>query len=101
MTATSKEVKSQYEGMVVLNLQGEEGLDALVSAVSKEMEAEGASISKVDKMGKREFAYNARKQATGFYVNFHLTVEPEAVAKIRERLTLNTDVYLQYYQKAS
>lgn len=91
----------KYEAVIVLNIQGEDGVDALISSVGKEIEAEGAKLDKVDKLGKKTFAYNARKQASGYYVNYHFAAAPAAVRKVRERLTLNTSIYLQHYQLAS
>jgi len=95
------EEKRKYEGIVVLNLQGEEGVDDLISSVGQEIEAEGAKLDKIDKLGKREFAYNARKQASGYYVNYYFEAPPETVQKVENRLKLNTDIYLQYYQRVN
>lgn len=93
-------MKRNYEGIVVLNTQGkEDGVDDMVSGISKQMEAEGATLAQIDRLGKKEFAYNARHLAHGFYVNFQFNAEPAALPKIREFLNLNDDVHLQYFQK--
>lgn len=87
----------KYEAVIVLS-QGEEGIDDLIQSVGKEMEEEGAKLDKIDKIGRRTFAYNARKQAGGYYVNYFFEGAPELIDKLRERLNLNNDVYLHHYQ---
>lgn len=95
------EDRRKYEAVIVLNLHGEEGVDDLISAVGQDMEAEGARLDRIDRMGRKQFAYNARKQGTGFYVNYHFEAAPGAIAKLEERLRLNTSIYLQYYQRVN
>lgn len=95
------EERRKYEAVIVLNLHGEEGVDDMINSVGREMEAEGVKLDRVDKIGKKQFAYNARKQAAGYYVNYHFEAQPDAVAKVEERLQLNTSIYLQYYQRAN
>jgi len=93
-------MKRKYEGIIVLNTKGkEDGVDAMVSTVSSELEDEGASLEQVEQLGRRKFAYNARHLEAGFYVNFTFQAEPEAITKIRNRLKLNNDIFLQHYQR--
>lgn len=90
----------KYEGIVVLNTKGTEGgVEELVSVVSKEMTAEGASISETLDMGRRKFAYNSDHLESGHYINFAFTAEPCALEKIQGRLRLNNQVHLQYFQR--
>ena len=93
------EQKRDYEATIVLNLQGEEGMDEKINAVGREMEEEGAKLEKIDRIGKREFAYNARKMRAGFYVNYFFKAQPESITKMRTRLRINPDIYLQSYQR--
>lgn len=90
----------RYEAVIVLNAQTEDAVDNLINAVGKEIEEEGAKLDSIDKMGLKTFAYNARKQAKGFYVNYFFDATPGVIRKLRERLTLNKDIYLQHYQSA-
>ncbi|RFC48285.1 MAG: small subunit ribosomal protein S6 [Verrucomicrobia bacterium] len=93
------EQKRDYEAIIVLNLQGEEGIDEKINAVGREIEEEGAKLEKIDRIGKREFAYNARKKKSGYYVNYFFKAEPDTIAKLRGRLRINPDIYLQSYQR--
>ena len=95
-------MKRKYQAVVVLNTQGkEDGIDDMISGISKKMEGEGATLEQIDRVGRREFAYDARHLSHGYYVNFQFDVEPEALPKIRDYLRTNKDVHLQYLQKSS
>jgi len=90
----------KYEGLIVLNSQGQEdSLNDLVSAVAKEMEAEGAKMDEIQQLGRKKFAYNARQVDGGHYVNFIFEAAPEAIEKIQAKLDLNDGIYLQHYQR--
>ena len=90
----------KYEGLIVLNSQGQEdSLNDLVSAVAKEMEAEGAKMDEIQQLGRKKFAYNARQVDGGHYVNFVFEAAPEAIEKIQAKLDLNDGIYLQHYQR--
>ncbi|MEO5917163.1 MAG: 30S ribosomal protein S6 [Luteolibacter sp.] len=90
----------KYQGLIVLNTKSLEGtVDELVSAVSKDFEAEGVKIDKVAQLGRRQFAYESRHLEAGHYVNYTFQGAPEAITKIQSRLKLNTHVHLQHFQR--
>ncbi len=92
----------KYEGIIVLNTKGSDGgVDELVTAVSKEMINEGASVSETLDLGRRKFAYNAQHLESGHYIQYHFSAEPSAIDKIKSRLKLNQHVFLQYYTRKS
>ncbi|MBU6301460.1 MAG: 30S ribosomal protein S6 [Verrucomicrobia bacterium] len=95
------EQKRDYEAIIVLNLQGEEGIDDKINAVGREIEDEGGKLEKIDRIGKRDFAYNARKKKSGYYVNYFFKAAPDTIAKLRSRLRINPDIYLQSYQRTA
>jgi len=93
-------MKRKYEGIIVLNTQGkEEGVDDMISGISKKMEGEGATLEQIDRVGKKEFAYNARHLAHGYYVNIQFDAEPKSLSQIQDFLIKDDDVHLQYFQK--
>ncbi len=90
----------KYEGLIVLNSQGQEdSLNDLVTSVAKEMEGKGAKMDKIQQLGRKKFAYNARHLEGGHYVNYIFEAEPADIEKIQEELNLNTSIYLQHYQR--
>lgn len=90
----------KYQGLIVLNTKSlDETVDELVSSVAKEIEAEGGKIDKVTQLGRRQFAYNARHLEAGHYVKYSFTGEPDVIAKLQARLTLNGKIHLQHFQR--
>jgi small subunit ribosomal protein S6 len=92
----------KYQGLIVLNTKSIDGsVDDLVSAISKELEAEGAKLEKISQLGRRQFAYNSRHLEAGHYVNFTFQGAPDTVSKIQERLRLNGHVHLQHFHRVA
>jgi small subunit ribosomal protein S6 len=92
-------MKRNYEGLIVLNTVGkEESVDALVSNLGRDIEAEGAKLEQIDRIGKRKFPYGSKGLSDGYYVNYHFTAEPTVIEKLRNKLKLNEIVHQQHYQ---
>ena len=92
----------KYQGLIVLNTKSLEGsVDDLVATVSKEMEAEGATLDKVAQLGHRQFAYESRHLESGHYVNYTFQGAPEVITKIQSRLRLNGHVHLQHFVRVA
>jgi ribosomal protein S6 len=90
----------KYQGLIVLNTKSLDGsVDDLVTAVSKEFEAEGAKLEKISQLGRRQFAYSSRHVDAGHYVNYTFQGAPGTVSKIQERLRLNGCVHMQHFQR--
>lgn len=88
----------KYQGLIVLNTKSLDGtVDELVTAVSKELEAEGAKLEKITQLGRRQFAYNSRHLEAGHYVNYTFQGAADIVSKIQARLRLNGHVHLQHF----
>lgn len=92
----------KYESLIVLKTKGnEESVDELVSAVAKQMEAEGAKLDEIQQLGRKTFAYNARHLGAGHYVNYVFEADPAQLGKIEARLKGDDTVHLQHYQRLS
>ena len=92
----------KYQGLIILNTQSLDGsVDDLVTAISKELEAEGAKVEKTNSLGRRQFAYNSRHLEAGHYVNYLFTGSPDIVSKLQARLRLNGKVHLQHFQRVA
>ncbi len=95
-------MKHKYEGMIVIDTKGkEEGIDQLVSAVSKEMEKAGAKLEQIDQLGKRNLPYSPRHVTAAHFVNIQFEADSPALDAIKAKLQLNENIYQQYYQRAS
>ncbi len=90
----------KYQGLIVLNTKSLEGsIDDLVTAVSKELEAEGAKLENITQLGRRQFAYESNHLEAGHYVNYVFEGANDIIAKINSRLKLNGHVHLQHFQR--
>lgn len=92
----------KYQGLIILNTKSLEGtVDELVTAVSKELEAEGAKLSNIEQHGRQKFAYESNHLEAGHYVSYTFESAPDAIGKIQKRLSLNTHVHLQHYNRVA
>ena len=90
----------KYEALIVIDTKGkEQSVQNFESAVTKELEAEGVKIGETKQLGRKTFAYNARKLDGAHYIHYNFEAEPTAIDKIKAKLALNADVYMQYYQR--
>jgi small subunit ribosomal protein S6 len=91
----------KYQGTVIINTRGnEDNAETLVSRIGRELEAEGAKLTQIDKLGKRTFPFESKKQKDGYFVTYHFNAAPEAIAKITARLRLVDEVHQQMYVAA-
>jgi small subunit ribosomal protein S6 len=91
---------NRYEALLVLNTQGKDDtVKDVVDRLESEFEKEGAKIEQVQKMDKRQFAYQAGELDSGFYVNFVFNAEPQLISKLRSKFKLDPEVYRQHYQR--
>ncbi len=89
-----------YEATIVLDTKGkEEGVDTLVSQITRSFEENGAKLKQVDSLGKKKFPYSPRHVDSGHYVTFFFDAEATALDKIQAKLKLNENVYQQYFQR--
>ena len=89
---------NRYEILLALNAAGKEETNKdLIERLEKTLAAEGAQVEQVQRLERREFAYPHDKLKGAYFVNFVVTAAPDAVSKIRTKLTLDEEVVLQNY----
>ena len=82
-----------YEVMVILDATLEE--DAIRAQIDRAQEiirTNGGTPNRVDRWGKRRFAYEVKHQWEGYYVLIEATSEPVAMAELDRALHLADDV---------
>lgn len=93
-------MKNRYEALIVLNATGKEDtVKDIVDRLESEFKKEGAEIEQVQKMDKRQFAYQAGELDAGHFVNFIFHADPQLITKLRSKFKLDAEVYRQHYQK--
>ena len=82
-----------YEVMIILNAALEE--DAIRAQIDRAQEIirnNGGNPTRVDRWGKRRFAYEVKHQWEGYYVLIEATAEPIAMSELDRALHLADDV---------
>ena len=91
-------MKNRYEILLALNVAGKEETNKdLIERLEKTLTAEGANVEQVQRLERREFSYPHVKLKSAYFVNYVVTAESTAIAKIRTKLTLDEEVVLQNY----
>jgi small subunit ribosomal protein S6 len=82
-----------YEVMVILEPSLEESaVQGLVNRVTAPLATSGAAVTRVDKWGRRRFAYEIGHRSEGYYVLLELAAEPVAVEELDRSLRLADEV---------
>ena len=82
-----------YEIMVILDAGLEEdAIRATLDRATKVLTDNGATIRKVDRWGRRRFAYEVHHRSEGYYALIDAVAEPAAVAQVDRMLGLADDV---------
>ncbi len=82
-----------YEMMLIYSPQlDDEGLDAAIERTKTLIANNGGEVEKVDKWGKRRFAYEIDKMTEGFYVVMDFKAEGSVTAEIERVLKITEEV---------
>ena len=85
----------KYEIVFIVKPLDEEATNAIVEKFSKLVVANGGTIDKEDRWGKRRLAYEIKKEVEGFYVIFYVTYPPACVDEC-DRVMKITDEILKH-----
>ena len=85
----------KYEVVFIIKPLEEEATNAVIEKFSKLIVANGGTIDKEDRWGKKRLAYEIKKEAEGFYVLFYVTCEPACVKEC-DRVMKITDEILKH-----
>jgi len=96
-------MKHYYEILLALKVGSkEEEIKELLERLEKLMVGEGAAVQEVQRLERKEFSYPHNHLKAAYYVNMVVVLEPAAVEKIRQKLSLMDEVTLQnYYRKGN
>jgi ribosomal protein S6 len=80
----------------------EESLKEAIDKISSEITTAGGKVETVQKMDKKNFARVAdKKHSSGFYVNVIFESEPKAVNQLKQRFSLNEEVFRVLFTNAA
>jgi small subunit ribosomal protein S6 len=82
-----------YEVMIILDAGLEEdAIRASLDRVTELVTAQGGTTGKIDRWGKRRFAYELHHRWEGYYALVDVTAEPAAIAELDRMLSLADEV---------
>ncbi len=88
----------RYESLIALDTRGKEDTaKETIERLEKVLIGEGAVIEQIQRLEKKDLAYESRHTKSAYYVNFIFEAEPETIDKLRKKLKLDSDVLLQNY----
>ena len=83
----------QYEVMVILDAGLEEdAIRTIVDRATQVIANRGGTVDKVERWGKRRFAYEVHHRSEGYYVLIETTAEPAVLAEVDRMLRLADEV---------
>ena len=88
----------RYEALLALDTRGKEDTaKETIERLEKVIAAEGAVIEQVQRLEKRELAYESHHTKSAYFVNFIFEADPAVIDKLQKKLKLDGDVMLQNY----
>ena len=88
----------RYEALLALDTRGKEDTaKETIERLEKVIAAEGALIEQVQRLEKRELAYESQHTKSAYFVNFIFEAAPAVIDKLQKKLKLDDDVLLQNY----
>jgi len=91
-------MKKRYELLLALNTRGkDESAKEIIERLEKDFAADGIKVEQVQRLERRELAYEHAHMSSAYFVNFIIETEPDSIEKLRAKLKLDADVALQNY----
>ena len=82
-----------YEVMVILDATLEESaVQVVIDRATELVTSSGGSVARVDKWGKRRFAYEIHHRVEGFYALLEVAVGTDGLAEVDRALRLSDEV---------
>jgi len=82
-----------YEVMIIFDAGlEEEAIRAVLDRATEALTARGGTVARVDRWGRRRFAYELKHRLEGYYVVMELSADPAAMAEMDRVLSLADEV---------
>ena len=83
----------QYEVMLILPAEADESVvGTAVDRITKVISDAGGEVGKIDRWGRKRFAYEIDKQAEGYYVVIEFQADPTVLSELDRTLLLADEV---------
>ncbi len=82
-----------YEIVLIAQANLEDGaIDAVLDRATGLIEAKGGVVNRIDRWGRRAFAYEVHHQHEGYYVLMEVTAEPSGLDEVDRNLRIADEV---------
>lgn len=81
-----------YEIMFIVKPLEEEATNAVIAKFETLITANGGTVEKIDRWGKRRLAYEVKDFIDGFYVLMHFACEPKVIAELDRVMKITEDI---------
>lgn len=90
----------KYEVMFIIKPADEEAINNTIAKYEALLTANGATVEKIDRWGKRRLAYEIKDHSEGFYVLIFFAAEPKAVFELERVMKISDDILRHMVIKA-
>ena len=73
---------NKYEVMFIVKVSDEEAIKSAGKLVQDTIVKNGGTVEKVDEWGRRQLAYEVKKQTEGYYFVIDFTMKPENIKEL-------------------
>ena len=81
-----------YEVIFIVKPMEEEATNAVIEKFTKLIQANGGTIEKEDRWGKKRLAYEIKDMTEGYYVLLYVNAEPACVAECDRVMKITDDL---------
>lgn len=84
-----------YELMFIIDttkVEGDEAIDAVIERMSRIIAERGGEVLKVDRWGKKRFAYEIDGKMDGFYAILTFEADPPAAAELQRVMRISDEI---------
>ena len=81
-----------YEVIFIVKPMEEEATNAVIEKFTKLIQANGGTIEKEDRWGKKRLAYEINDHSEGYYVLLYVNAEPACVAECDRVMKITDDL---------
>lgn len=93
-------MKNRYEAFLALDTRGkEDSAKDIIERLEKVFAAEGAQVEQVQRLERRELAYEHNHMKHAYFVNFIFASEPAVIDRLRAKFKLDEEVALAQFIK--
>ena len=91
-------MNNRYEALIALDTRGKEDTAKdIIDRLEKEITAEGANVEQIQRIERKELAYEHNHMKHAYFVNFVFVAAPDIIDRLRAKFKLDDEVALAQF----